>query len=146
LQAKNISKIDEERMDKQTIKPVERFFAAFGRGDLDGLLDALHDDIVIEVEGPANVPIYQTYKGKVGARHFIEEMGRNFQTQQFDVQTLMGQDHTVMAAGVFKHVVIPTGKIFQSAWALRCEIKDDKISHYRFYENTGAAAEAFLPN
>ena len=130
-------------MDQQVIKPVERFFTAFGQGDLDSLLETLHEDIIIEVEGPASLPVYRTYRGKTEARRFIEELGRSFQTQQFDIQTLMGQENTVMAAGAFQHLVVPTGKTFKSAWALRCEIKDDKIAHYRFYENTAAAVEAF---
>ncbi|GAB4437505.1 MAG: hypothetical protein Fur0044_34400 [Anaerolineae bacterium] len=130
-------------MDQQVIKPVERFFTAFGQGDLTSLLETLHDDIIIEVEGPASVPIYRTYQGKVEARRFIEALGRSFQTQQFEIQTLMGQENIVMAAGAFQHLVVSTGKLFKSGWALRCEIKDDKIAHYRFFENTAAAVEAF---
>lgn len=133
-------------MNNQTIQPVERFFAAFGKGDLEGLLATMHPDVKIEVEGPASIPHYRTYHGKDGARRFIQDLGSNLQTQQFEVQSLLGDQNVVMAAGVFKHVVIATGKVFQSAWALRCEIKDDQIAHYRFYENTAAALEAFSRN
>ncbi len=133
-------------MNNQSIKPVEHFFAAFGKGDLDGLLDTMHPDVKIEVEGPASIPHYRTYNGKDGARSFIQDLGSNLQTQQFEVQSLLGDENVVMAAGVFKHVVISTGKVFQSSWALRCEIKDDKIAHYRFYENTAAALEAYSRN
>ncbi|MCB0165801.1 MAG: nuclear transport factor 2 family protein [Anaerolineae bacterium] len=133
-------------MDTEVTKPVERFFTAFGQGDLDSLLETLHDDIVIDIAGPDSVPLYRTYHGKGEARQFIESLGGTFQTQQFNIQTLIGQDDTVMAAGVFKHMVIPTGKIFASPWALHCEIKDDKIVHYRFYEDTAAAVAAFQTN
>ena len=130
-------------MTSQVTQPVEQFFTAFGQGDLDSLLATLHEDIVIDVEGPNTVPHYRMYQGKDGARQFIETLGTNFQTQQFDVQTLIGQDDTVMASGGFEHIVVSTGKTFKSPWALRCEIKDDKIAHYRFYEDTAAAVEAF---
>jgi len=127
-------------MDQKAIEPVERFFTAFGQGDLDGLINTL------EVEGPESVPVYRTYRGKEEARLFIETLGQNFQTQQFDVETLIGQNDTAMATGIFQHQVISTGKIFKSGWALKCKIKDDKITHYRFYENTAAAVEAFQAN
>ena len=133
-------------MDTNVTKPVERFFTAFGQGDLEALIETLHEDIVIDNEGPDVVPVYRTYRGKAEARRFIETLGQNFQTQQFDIQALMGQGDTVMAAGVFKHIIVPTGKTFASSWALRCKIKDDKIVHYRFYEDTAAAVEAFRNN
>jgi len=132
-------------MNRPVIKPVEQFFAAFGQGDLDGLLNTLHDEIVIELEGPTAVPLYRHYTGKEEARQFIESLGEAFQTQKFEVSTLIGADNTVMAAGAFDHLVKSTGKHFASPWALRCEIKDEKIARYQFYENTAAVVEAFQP-
>lgn len=125
--------------------PVQRFFDAFARGDLPALLDTLHPDIVLKAEGPGTVPWYGTYRGLDGARTFLERLGTNVRTQAFTVATLIEQGDTSVAAGHLRHLVPLTDRLFESDWALVCEIRDGRIASYQFFEDTAAAALAFEP-
>lgn len=132
-------------MSNANTQPVAQFFNAFASGDIAGILRTLHDDVEIVAAGPSSVPWYGTYRGKAGAEAFLAALGSNVEPQQFEVRTLIGQDQTVVAAGVLAHRIPATGKIFASDWALLCTIQNDTIIRYQFFEDTAAAAEAFQP-
>lgn len=132
-------------MSSENTRLVAELFSAFGRGDVAGILETLHDEVTIIAEGPRTVPWYGTYHGKPGARAFLAALGGNVEPQQFEVRTLLGRGPTVVAAGYLAHRIPATGKQFASDWALLCTIEEDRIMRYQFFENTAAALEAFRP-
>lgn len=130
---------------KQSKEVVQDFFSAFGNGDFDGVVNSFHDSctvIGIRDSERSGDQIYGTYKGKDGAKTFLANLGKTFDTKAFTVEHVIGEGDVSFANGKFTHVVKATGKTFSSAWALLCIIKDDKIFEYRFYEDSEKFSEA----
>lgn len=122
---------------------VDRFFTAFGAGDVERVLDTAHEDVEVVTRGPDAVPWYGTYHGREGLRRFLDELDAATRTEAFSVDRMVGEDGTVFAAGHLEHRIPETGNVFESDWALRCEVGDGGIVEYQFFEDTAAAAAAF---
>lgn len=124
---------------------LKSFFAAFGQGDLEGVIATFHPGAHIQaVRGSTRRPgeVYGTYAGRAGAREFITNLGATFDTQAFEVKRLGGDGDLAFAEGSFVHRVKASGKLFRSDWSLVCVIEDGKIREYRFYEDSAALAQA----
>ncbi len=120
-------------------KPVKAFFNAFGKGDYQGILDTFHKDVVITAVRESNQSgseIYGTYNGIDGVKKFLSNLGSTFDTQEFSVQNIVGNDKVAFANGKFVHKIKQTEKLFASDWALYAVIKDGKIIEYHFYEDS----------
>lgn len=131
--------------DSSSASVVREFFAAFGRGDLEGVVATFHPNA--EIIAVRNAPrgendVYGTYTGSEGARTFVRTLGQSFDTQAFTVDRVIGEGDVAFASGSFVHRVRSTGRTFRSDWALRCLIADGKIREYRFYEDSAAYVEA----
>jgi ketosteroid isomerase-like protein len=124
---------------------VKDFFAAFARGDVEGVVAAFHPqaEIVAVRPGPrAAGQLYGRYEGTAGARAFVETLGTLLQTQAFSVDDVIGDARVAFASGDFLHIVKATGKPYRSSWALRCDLADGKIRRYRFFEDSASYVEA----
>ncbi len=124
---------------------VQEFFNAFGQGNMQGILDSFHDQCkIVAVRDAARKgdEVYGTYTGKEGVHAFIANLGNAFETQAFGVDQLIAEGSIVFASGTFTHRIKATGKLFSSAWALRCLVEGGLIREYHFYEDSGAFASA----
>lgn len=123
---------------------VKGFFAAFGKGDVEGIVNSFHDKatIVAVRKGDRKGNHYGNYAGREGARAFVTVLGKTFDTQAFAVDHVIGEGNVAFASGSFTHKMKTTGKLFTSDWALKCIVQDGKILEYHFYEDSEAFRDA----
>jgi hypothetical protein len=124
---------------------VKQFFAAFGGGDVEGiveLFDPAATIVAVRAGKPENSEPYGTYSGQAGVRQFVANLGRTFDTQAFSVDAVSGQGETAFARGSFTHKVRATGKLYSSDWALACVVRRGRIVEYRFFEDSASFARA----
>jgi ketosteroid isomerase-like protein len=124
---------------------VQGFFAAFRKGDFEGLVGSFHPDaeiVAVRPGTPGAEEHYGTYRGREGAGVFVATLGKLFDTKAFAVDHVVSQGELAFASGTFTHHLRTTGKPFTSHWALRCLVKDGTILRYHFYEDSAAFAEA----
>ena len=124
---------------------IKQFFAAFGRGDLEQVVATFDPGatIVAVRSGPRREgQVYGTYTGVSGARDFLANLGRSFDTKAFSVDVIVGGDDVAFAKGSFSHQLKSTGKTFTSDWALMCRTHGDRIVEYRFFEDSASLAAA----
>jgi len=121
---------------------VASYFEAFGRGDMEAVRQHFHPNCkIVSVRDGSRKSgqLHGTYHGTDEAKTFLGNISRLFDTQSFEVLSLMeAEDNVVYAHGSFAHTVKATGKVFNSDWVQRCVISDDKIIEYRFYEDSAA--------
>lgn len=144
-QARNPHAMAHRSEDAPAKATVQAFFAAFGKGDLEALVQTFDPNAVITAVRPGNRSaneIYGTYKGHAGVREFVAGLGAAFQTQAFTVDQVIGEGETVFASGKFTHLVKATGKTFSSDWALKCTVRNGKIVTYHFFEDSAAYLKA----
>jgi uncharacterized protein len=137
---------NQTKMTTQSAKTtVESFFTAFGKGDIQGLINTFDEASIITAVRTAErtgTQLYGTYNGKDGVQAFISNLGANFNTKTFTIDNIVGEGDIAFANGKFTHELKATGKIFSSDWALMCKVKNGKILEYHFYEDSASFVEA----
>ncbi|AKV03709.1 hypothetical protein AKJ09_10372 [Labilithrix luteola] len=127
---------------------VKGFFAAFGKGDVEGVVASFHphaEITAVRQGGRADGGLYGTYSGTEGVNDFVKALGATFDTRAFAVDHVVGEGNVVFASGSFTHELKSTRKPFRSDWALKCIIEEGKIREYHFYEDSAAYVEASRP-
>jgi ketosteroid isomerase-like protein len=130
---------------KSAADVVKGFFEAFGKGDADGVVNAFHKDAVIVAVRKGErkgTQLHGSYAGQQGAKDFVTNLGKNFDTKAFSVDQVIGEGNVAFASGAFVHNIRSTGKPYASDWALKVIVKDGKILEYHFYEDSAGFVEA----
>lgn len=122
---------------------LDTFFAALGTEA--GASHMIADNakiIAVREETYTALPLYGTYRGPEGFQTFMAELRRIFDTQLFAVDHTMVDGNRGFAIGRFIHRVRATDRLFHSHWTLYAEFEGEKLSLYRFFEDTAALEEA----
>lgn len=121
---------------------VEAFFARFGAGDADGVLELFADDVDFNIAGAYFVPWTGPRTDKAGVAEFLTAAAA-VEPQQFAIEQVLTDGGTGVALGHFTHKVRATGKTFSSRFALHVVIDGGLITRYHMFEDSYAIAEAF---
>ncbi|WP_088125003.1 nuclear transport factor 2 family protein [Roseivirga misakiensis] len=118
------------------------YFEAFGRGDMVAVRSHFHPNckiVSVREASRVNGQLHGSYQGLEEAETFLGNIVSLFDTQSFEVKSLMeAEENVVYAHGSFVHKVKAKGNMFESDWVQRCVIADGKILEYRFYEDSAA--------
>ena len=136
----------EDRAARETVamqNPVENFFTSLAANDIQGILDSVNDDVVFEAQGPTSVPIYGKFVGKEGVKRFVSILVDLFENEKFDIYKWSMSDDFIFAHGYMQHRVRSSDRVFKCEWALVCQIKNDRISSYKMFEDTAALEMAY---
>ncbi|WP_041493426.1 nuclear transport factor 2 family protein [Burkholderia lata] len=125
------------------LNPLQQLFSKVGAGDVPGALEVIDDATVFEPQGPESLPIYGRFVGKAGVERLLGTLVEQFETEQFEIRKWAEADDTVFAYGYMQHRVRKTGRTFKSEFAVVARIEGNVIRHYRIFEDTAAAVEAF---
>ena len=91
--------IDGSRAADRTSALILRFYAAYNRGDVDGMLDCLSEDVVHDInQGQREI-------GKPAFRAYIQRILRCYQEELRDIVVLSIDDGTRAAAEFVQHGV-----------------------------------------
>lgn len=132
-------------MSNSSRDTVQKFFTAFGKGDVEGVVDSFDPAatiVAVRAGKREGQELYGSYRGTTGAREFVANLGRTFDTQAFTVDALVGEGELAFARGSFTHKVKATGKLYSSDWALTCVVRAQKIIEYRFFEDSASFVSA----
>ena len=130
--------------EAENLKTVERTFEAFGRGDAEGFLGCLSEDVEWTIAGPPEiVPYAGTRRGHEGAAQFLQQIGVSVEFEQFEPRQFLAQGDTVAVIGSERGRVRSTGKSFDNPWVLVFTLAGGKITRFQSYEDTHAVAAAF---
>ena len=128
--------------EQENVQIAQAVYAAFGRGDIPGVLDALTDDIEWWIDGPPEIPY-------AGTQHGREEVAQNFvrlndtvSFESFAPEEFIAQGNQVVAIGADQRRVRKTGKLVENKWAMVFTLRDGKVSRFRVFESSAAAVAA----
>lgn len=121
---------------------VQSAYAAFGRGDVAGLLAELAPQVRWRFVGAPGAPYSGTFTGHDGVQKFLGGVAgaddiRAFEPRQF----FTGADH-VTVIGWESTVARATGKPFESDWVHVFEIEGGRIARFFGMYDTAPAAAA----
>jgi ketosteroid isomerase-like protein len=126
------------------IDSIQRLYAAYGRGDLDGVLAELADDVDWAAEAAStSVPWYGAHAGKDEVPRFFKEIASNVDISNFELVSIAANATDVMVIVRWAFTVGATGKPAAMTMQHWWRFADGKIVFFRGAEDTEQSAAAF---
>ena len=128
----------------QNIETVRELYDAFGRGDIDTILDRLTDDVDWAVDAATeSAPWYGPRHGKEAVRGFFEGVGRTGPVTEFTpVAIAANDDGEVMVFLRYAFTVTETGRSAAFNMHHYWRFRDGKVCYVRSSEDTAQVAAA----
>ncbi|MBM3624750.1 MAG: ketosteroid isomerase [Alphaproteobacteria bacterium] len=121
---------------------IRSLYAAFGRGDVKSILDALDPTIEWLSNGDAKI-IHCTGRrdGVAGAASFFQALADNLDFEAFEPKEFFEAGETVIVLGHTK-ARVKEGGVFDSDWAHVFTLKNGKLLRFREFYDTKSIADA----
>ena len=130
---------------EQNIQVVKDAYAAFGRGDVNGILALLDDSVEWEgVKGTEGVaPHAGIRRGKLAVAEFFRTLATTLDFQLFEPREFVAQGNTVVAVGHYRATTKTTGKAFDSDFVMVFTLRDGRVATFREFTDSAAVNAAF---
>lgn len=122
---------------------VQKLYEAFGKGDVQTILNALAPDVTWSADGPASLPFYGNRKGPAQVAQFFQAVGTRMRIHEFAPQEFIAQGDQVVVIGFERGEAVSTGKGYAGHWAHVFRIQGGKVVAFREFCDTAAIAAAF---
>lgn len=129
--------------EQENVQQVQALYAAFGRGDVSALMDALTDDVEFVVPYPPEVPNSGKFQGKAGIQQWLGLTMENVQFKSMEPSAFIAQGDTVVVLLHAEATIKRTGRDVVQDVAHVLTLRDGKIARHYAYEDTAAVAEGY---
>ncbi len=125
------------------IQIIQQFYEELGKGNPQGAIDLLTDDVVWIDPGYPDLPFAGNRKGKEQVMDFMMKMNNTVTYTQMEPQHFYNDGEVVMVKGFFKGTGNATGKSFTSPWMMLWKVNNEgKIKYYEAFVDTVNMANA----
>ncbi len=132
-----------EQREMSTEQVVQAAYECFGAGDIPGMLEYLHTNVVIEFYGPSVIPYAGIWRGHDQVTRWLETVYSSVDVKVFEPQEMISDRDKVVTTGRLHLVAKPTGREIESDFVHVVTVTDGKWSRFRDFMNTAVAVEAF---
>jgi uncharacterized protein len=131
-------------MSNANVELVQSLYAAFGRGEIPTIVNAVTPGSTWEIVGRASdFPTLGQRRGQDGVRSFFDDVAQNLDFSEFSPREFYATGDKVFVLGHYTATVKKTGKSFASDWIHVFTIRNSKITAFREFTDTAQAAEAY---
>jgi len=127
---------------EENVQIVKDGFAAFGRGDMQGLLASFAEDIEWIIPGEG-WPLAGTYRRHAGVANFFQKISEVSEMSSIEPREFVGQGDRVLVVGFSRGRVKATNRMFEGHWVFAFTFRNGKVTNVREYLDTLALARAF---
>jgi uncharacterized protein len=127
---------------QENVQVVKDAYAAFGRGDMQGLLALLAEDIEWTVPGEG-WPLAGTYRGHAGVAGFFQKISEMLEFSLLEPREFVAQGDRVLVVGFDRSRVKATNRTFEGHWVMAFTVRDGEVTNVREYIDTLALARGF---
>jgi uncharacterized protein len=125
---------------ERNVQTVKDFFAAIGRGDREGLLALVAEDIEWIVPGE-DWPLAGTHRGHAGLTDLLKTASESIETST-EPREFVAQGDRVLVVGFARGKIKATNKTFKDEWIFAITVRDGRLTNIREYVDTQALARA----
>jgi uncharacterized protein len=124
---------------------VRGVYQSFLDNDLQGVFDAMTEDVEWTWYGPTEIPLAGTWKGRDGAARWFDLLAETVEFGRFnpDEFEFVSQGDTVVVKGYEEGTIKPSGRTYEQQWVQFMTIRDGRITRFRHFPDTAAIATAF---
>ena len=126
-------------MSTDKINTISAMYAAFGQGDVDGVLAPCTDDVQWTTHLDPIVPWAGKYSGKTDVRRFFAAIFESVDVQAFEPLEWVSEGDTVVSIGRFACRARSTGKSDDSRWVFIWKFRGDAVSSYEQFHDHSIA-------
>lgn len=132
---------------ERNVAVVQQAYAAFGRGDVEGILDCCAEHINWEpVIGAApHVPIAGKRQGKKSVREFFRILDETEDIQTFEPREFIAQGDRVVCLGYYAGKTKTTGRPMAMDFVMVFRVENGKVTDFREFTDTAALNAAHEP-
>ena len=130
--------------ETQNTKVVQEAYAAFGRGDVQAILDRLDDSVVwngVYGAGP-HVPTSGERRGKAAVATFFKQVAEHVNFSRFEPKEFVATGDKVVALGHYT-AKTPIGKSFDADFAMVFTLKNGKVVAFQEFSDSAAINAAY---
>jgi len=127
---------------QENVQIVKDGFAAFGRGDMQGLLALFAEDIEWIVPGEG-LPFAGTYRGRAEVVGFFQKISEMLEISFLEPREFVAEGDRVLVVGFERETVKATNRTFEEHWVFAFTFRNGKVTNVREYFDTLALARGF---
>ena len=125
---------------EKNVQTVKDFFAAIGRGDKEGLLALVAEDVEWIIPGE-DWPLAGTRHGHAGLADLLETASKTLETSM-EPREYVAQGDRVLVIGFARGKVKATNRTFEDHFVFAITVRNGKLTNIREYVDTQALARA----
>ena len=130
--------------EAQNTKLVQDAYAAFGRGDVQNILEKLDEGVVwkgVYGAGP-HVPSSGERRGKAQVAEFFKQVADNVNFSRFEPKEFIATGDKVVALGHYT-ATTPIGKKFDADFAMVFTVRNGKVTEFQEFTDSAAVNAAY---
>ncbi len=125
---------------EKNVQTVKDLFGAIGRGDREGLLALVAEDIECIIPGE-DWPLAGTRRGHAGLADLLETASKTLETST-EPREHVAQGDRVLVIGFAKGKVKATNRMFEDDWVFAITVRNGNVTNIREYIDTQALVRA----
>ncbi|MGC2656563.1 MAG: nuclear transport factor 2 family protein [Bryobacteraceae bacterium] len=129
--------------EQQNVALVKKAFEAFGRGDVQAILDFSSNDSELYFPGPDVIPYAGRKRGRSEMQTFFDSLITTQKNVNLSIDQFVAQDNAVVAIGRYTGQVKSTGKSIDTPVVLAFHIEGGKITRHLLMSDTAAIASSY---
>jgi uncharacterized protein len=129
---------------QENVQIVKDFFAAISRGDEQGLLALVGEDIEWVIPGE-DWSLAGTHRGRAGVADVLRKASVELETTYPEPPEFVAQGDRVLVVGVATGKIKATNRAFRDDWVFAITVQNGKVTKIREYIDTQALARASRP-
>jgi len=126
---------------RENVQIVKDFFAAIGRGDKQGLLALVAEDIEWIIPGE-DWPLAGTHRGRAGVEDALKKASEEAPFSYPQPPEYVAQGDRVLVVGFARGKIKAMNKTFEDHFVFAITVRDGKLANIREYIDTQALARA----
>ena len=131
-------------MSSSNVTLIQGLYAAFGRGEINTIVEAANPDIVWRIEGRKDDhPLFGDWKGRAGVQEFFKTLAAGQEATAFSPQEFYPSGDHVFVIGHYGWTMKKTGRIAESKFCHVFTIKDGRIAAFLEFTDTARFAQAY---
>ncbi|MFF3340794.1 nuclear transport factor 2 family protein [Streptomyces flavidovirens] len=114
-----------------------------GEGERESLGELFAEKLEWDIYGAETVPWAGPRGTREEAVEFFRSLPDHLRAEKFEVERILVDGEHAVALGHMRHVVLATGKVFDSPFAFHIKVEGGLITRYITFEDSLALARAF---
>ena len=129
-------------MSEDNLDVVRRGYEAFGRGDINALLESFDEQVQWVTPGPAELATSGRRTGRQEVGQFFASVNELFDVQRFEPREYIAQGDRIVVLGEETARVRATGKTLDLDWVHVFTLRNGKVVAFQEFFDTAAVVAA----